>query len=57
MPLSGTVEELNPRIESEPELVNKDPYGEGWMVKIKIEDPSEVDSLLSAADYRSVIGQ
>ena len=56
MPVAGTVTELNPALNNEPELVNSDPYGEGWMVKITLSDPSSVDALLSAEDYKSVIG-
>lgn len=56
MPLTGSVSEINPALDSQPELVNTDPYGDGWMVKISIKDPSEVGSLLSADDYKSLIG-
>ncbi|SDE17509.1 glycine cleavage system H protein [Mucilaginibacter pineti] len=56
MPVAGTVSELNPALNNEPELVNSDPYGEGWMVKITLSDPSSVDELLSADDYKAVIG-
>lgn len=56
MPLTGEVLELNAKLEGEPELVNKDPYGDGWMVKVKISDLSEVDGLLSADAYKSLIG-
>jgi glycine cleavage system H protein len=56
MPLSGEVLELNPRLESEPELVNKDPYGDGWMVKVKVSDLSSVSELLSAETYKDLIG-
>jgi glycine cleavage system H protein len=56
MPLTGTVTTLNPALDSQPELVNSDPYGEGWMVKITIKDTSEVDSLLSADAYKTLIG-
>lgn len=57
MPLSGEVLELNEKLEGEPELVNRDPYGDGWMVKIRLSDAGEVSSLLSAADYRALVGQ
>ena len=50
-PLTGTIVEANSMLEDQPELINKDPYGKGWMIKIKMADQSEVDSLLSAADY------
>lgn len=56
MPLSGEVIELNEELEDEPELVNKDPYGKGWMIKISISDEAEVDELLSADDYKELIG-
>ncbi|MEM7102470.1 MAG: glycine cleavage system protein GcvH [Bacteroidota bacterium] len=55
MPLSGTVEEINSKLEDDPDLVNSDPYGEGWMVKISLSDPSEVDSLLDAESYKGLI--
>lgn len=56
MPISGEVVEVNEKIESEPELVNNDPYGEGWMIKVKLSDAGQVDSLLDAAAYESEIG-
>ena len=56
MPLTGTVTEINPALDSQPELVNTDPYGEGWMVKISIKDASEASTLLSADAYQSLIG-
>ncbi len=56
LPLSGEIIEFNTMLEDEPEKVNTDPYGEGWMIKIKLSDPSEVDSLLSDADYKELIG-
>jgi glycine cleavage system H protein len=55
MPISGEVVEFNESLESNPEKVNEDPYGEGWMIKIKIADPSELEDLLSAEDYGSSI--
>ncbi len=55
-PLSGEVVEVNEKLESEPELVNKDPYGDGWMLKIKIENAQEVDELLDASAYKELIG-
>ncbi|HOO69087.1 MAG: glycine cleavage system protein GcvH [Bacteroidales bacterium] len=55
MPLSGTVEEVNEALEGDPQLVNKDPYGEGWMVKIKMTAPEEVETLLDAAAYGKLI--
>ena len=55
MPISGEVVEFNESLESNPEKVNEDPYGEGWMIKIKISNPSELEDLLSAEDYSSSI--
>jgi glycine cleavage system H protein len=56
MPLSGEVLEVNKDIDSAPESVNKDPYGKGWMIKIRITDPSEVSGLLSVEDYKKLVG-
>ena len=56
MPVGGEVLELNPALEDSPDLVNKDPYGEGWMIKVKINDPSEIDRLLSPEEYKDLIG-
>jgi glycine cleavage system H protein len=56
MPVSGEVLEVNKNIDSAPESVNKDPYGSGWMIKIKITNPSEIDGLLSSDDYKKLIG-
>ena len=56
LPLSGEIVEFNESLEDEPEKVNTDPYGDGWMIKIKISDPSEVDGLMSADDYKELIG-
>ena len=55
MPLGGTVAELNDKIEDEPEVINKDAYGEGWIIKVKIADTAELDDLLSPEVYRSNI--
>ncbi len=55
MPLGGTVSEVNQALADEPELVNKDPYGEGWMIKISISDSEEVKNLMSADDYKKMI--
>lgn len=57
MPVSGEVLEVNPKLDDQPELVNKDPYGEGWIVKVSIDDVTELDELLSSADYKALIGQ
>ncbi len=56
MPLTGTVTEVNPALDSQPELVNSDPYGEGWMVKITIKDAAQIEELLSADAYKSLVG-
>ena len=56
MPISGKITEFNSQLESDPELVNKDPYGEGWMIKVEIENTSELEGLMSAADYEAMIG-
>lgn len=55
MPLSGTITEVNPDLEEAPEKVNEDPYGEGWMVKVKLKDASEVEQLLDAAAYKELL--
>lgn len=55
MPASGTVIEVNKDIEKSPELINKDPYGKGWLIKIKLKDKGELKSLLSSADYRKLV--
>jgi len=55
MPVSGEITEFNEALEAAPEVVNSDPYGDGWMIKIKITDPSELDALLDATDYSNVI--
>jgi len=56
MPVSGEILEVNPKLEDNPELVNKDPYGDGWMVKIKMSDSSELGDLLSPEDYKELAG-
>ena len=56
MPVSGEILEMNPAIVDTPDVVNKDPYGNGWMVKIKITDPSETDHLLSPEKYKELLG-
>ena len=55
MPVSGEILELNPALEESPDVVNKDPYGEGWMVKIKITSSSETASLLSPGQYKALL--
>jgi len=56
MPLTGEVIEFNEDLEDSPESVNKDPYGDGWMIKVKIADESQIDSLLDAEAYKEVVG-
>ena len=55
LPVAGEVLEFNEELEGEPELVNKDPYGKGWIVKIKISDETELDGLLNADAYKAII--
>lgn len=56
MPVSGEVLEINAALENSPEFVNNDAYGEGWMVKVRMTNASEVDGLMSAADYAAMVG-
>lgn len=56
-PLTGTVLEFNDKLEGSPELVNSDAYGDGWIIKMSVDDAAEIDGLLSADGYREVIGQ
>ncbi len=56
MPVSGTVVEFNKKLDSNPELVNQDPYGDGWMVKIELADAAQVAQLMSADEYASQVG-
>ncbi|PKQ44374.1 glycine cleavage system protein GcvH [Confluentibacter flavum] len=56
LPLSGDIVEFNNALEDEPEKVNKDPYGDGWMIKIKCSNLSEVDNLLSSEEYKNLVG-
>ena len=56
MPLSGEVLEVNKDIDASPESVNKDPYGKGWMIRIRMTEPSQVNDLLSADDYKKIVG-
>lgn len=57
MPISGEVIEVNAKLEDEPELVNKDPYGEGWIIKASVSDESDLKDLLTAEAYKKLIGQ
>ena len=56
MPVSGKVIEINPILEGSPEKVNEDPYGEGWLIKVEVTNPAEIEGLLSAQAYKEVIG-
>lgn len=55
LPVAGTILELNPILESAPEKVNSDPYGEGWMIKMKVDQPEAVQALLDAGQYRQLV--
>jgi len=55
MPMGGTIIELNEKVEDTPEVINKDPYNDGWIIKMKISDNSELDDLLDAGAYKSII--
>ena len=56
MPVTGTVLEINPKIQSNPEIINKDPYGEGWLAKVEVKNSAELSGLLSATDYKALTG-
>lgn len=56
LPLSGDIQEVNEAIEDSPELVNDDPYGEGWIIKVKVEDTNDFNELLSSSEYKELIG-
>ena len=56
LPAAGTITEVNPALEVNPELVNSDPYGEGWMIKMTVENPSEIEKLMSAEAYSTLVG-
>ena len=56
LPVSGEILEFNEALENDPALVNKDPYGEGWIIKVNMANPAEVDTLLSADDYAKLVG-
>jgi glycine cleavage system H protein len=57
MPVAGTVSEVNPELDGSPELVNQDPYGAGWMVKVTVSNPADVEALLDAAAYQALVGE
>ena len=56
MPVGGEIIEFNPELTSAPELINKDPYGDGWVIRIRIENPDELDELLTDEQYKDLIG-
>jgi glycine cleavage system H protein len=56
LPVPGTITELNPELAKSPDLVNTDPYGKGWMIKLTVKDPGQVANLLDAATYESLVG-
>lgn len=55
LPVSGSITEVNPKLNSNPELVNSDPYGEGWMVRMKVKDAAEVEGLMTAEAYQNLV--
>ncbi|MDQ6755567.1 MAG: glycine cleavage system protein GcvH [Bacteroidota bacterium] len=56
LPVSGMINEVNPALESQPELVNTDPYGQGWMIKMTVDNPADVEKLMDAAAYEKLVG-
>ncbi|NIN01278.1 MAG: glycine cleavage system protein GcvH [candidate division Zixibacteria bacterium] len=54
-PVTGEVSEVNSKLESQSNLINSDPYGEGWIIKVKVKNPGQLDALLSSADYRKLV--
>jgi glycine cleavage system H protein len=56
LPVAGTISEVNPALANKPELVNTDPYGEGWMVKVTVDNSADIDVLLDAKAYQSIVG-
>ncbi len=56
LPAAGTITEINPALEAQPELVNSDPYGAGWMVKMTVDNPADIEKLLSAEAYANLVG-
>lgn len=56
LPVAGTITELNPLLEKQPELVNTDPYGDGWMIKISVADPASVGALMNSEAYAALVG-
>jgi glycine cleavage system H protein len=56
LPISGMITEVNPALESQPELVNSDPYGQGWMIKMKVDEVADYEKLMDAAAYQQMVG-
>jgi glycine cleavage system H protein len=56
LPAAGTITEINPALEANPELVNSDPYGEGWMIKMTVDNPGDIGQLMDAAAYTALVG-
>ena len=56
LPVSGTILEFNESLEDQPEVVNSDPYGAGWMIRVEMSDPSQLEDLLSDAEYKELVG-
>jgi len=56
LPVAGTINEINPALANEPELINTDPYGEGWMVKMTVDNPDDVAGLLNVTAYKAIVG-
>jgi glycine cleavage system H protein len=56
LPVGGTVTELNPELAKAPELVNSDPYGKGWMIRMKVDNPTDVEGLMDASGYHALVG-
>ena len=56
LPVSGTISEVNPALEGQPELVNNDPYGEGWMIKMTVDNPDDINTLMDATAYKKLVG-
>src|SRR3982750_3567639 len=56
LPVSGTIDEVNPKLADAPELINSDPYGDGWMIKMTVKDTADLDNLMDVSSYQSLIG-
>ncbi|MBX3240045.1 MAG: glycine cleavage system protein GcvH [Chitinophagaceae bacterium] len=56
LPVSGTIIEVNPELNNTPEVINSDPYGAGWMIKVKVDNPSDIENLLTAEAYAALVG-